>query len=48
MNDLTLEEQATNYATMRHIERVRNLLNVVVVELIKRGEKHDQSKCRKI
>lgn len=44
MNDLTLEEQATNYATMKHIERVRNLLNVVIVELIKRGEKHDQSK----
>ncbi len=41
---LTVEEQATNYATMRHIERVRNLLNVMVCELLKRGELHDQSK----
>lgn len=41
---LTTEEQATNYATMRHIERLRNLLNVCVVELLRRGELHDQSK----
>lgn len=41
---LTLEEQATNFATMRHIERVRNLLNVMVRELLRRGELHDQSK----
>lgn len=41
---LTLEEQATNYATMRHIERVRNLLNVMVLELLRRGEQHDQTK----
>ena len=37
---LTLEEQATNYNTMRHIERVRNLLNAIVVELLERGEDH--------
>lgn len=42
--DLTLEEKACNYDTMRHIERVRNLLNVVVVEFLRRGEQHDQSK----
>lgn len=30
--------------TMLHIERVRNLLNLCVVELLKRGELHDQSK----
>jgi len=41
---LSLEEQATNYATMRHIERVRNLLNLMIHELLVRGEKHDQSK----
>jgi hypothetical protein len=41
---LTLEEQATNFATMRHIEMVRNLLNGVQAELVKRGQKHDQSK----
>ncbi len=41
---LTLEEQATNYHTMRHIERVRNLLNEVVQRLLARGEAHDQSK----
>jgi hypothetical protein len=41
---LTTEEQATNFLTMRHIERVRNLLNFVIMELLKRGEQHDQSK----
>lgn len=44
MSELTQEEQATNYATMRHIERVRNLLNIVVADLLRRGELHDQSK----
>lgn len=41
---LTVEEQATNFETMRHIERVRNLLNLFVRELLNRGEAHDQSK----
>lgn len=41
---LTQEQEAVNFATMRHIERVRNLLNVCVAELLKRGELHDQSK----
>lgn len=41
---LTEEQQAVNFETMRHIEMVRNLLNKVVVELIERGKKHDQSK----
>ena len=44
MSDLTLEERACNFATMRHIERVRNLLNLFAVGLLKRGEAHDQSK----
>jgi hypothetical protein len=41
---LTLDEQATNFDTMRHIEMVRNLLNRIIIELIKRGQRHDQSK----
>lgn len=44
MSDLSMEELATNYETMRHIERVRNLLNRVASEMLRRGEKHDQSK----
>lgn len=41
---LTEAQKATNYDTFRHIERVRNLLNACVVELLRRGELHDQSK----
>lgn len=41
---LTLEQQATNYDTMRHIERVRNLLGEVIKDLLRRAEEHDQSK----
>ncbi len=41
---LTLEQKATNYDTFRHIERVRNLLNVCAVELLARGQAHDQTK----
>ena len=41
---LTIEERATNNDTFRHIERVRNLLNICVMELLRRGELHDQSK----
>ena len=41
---LTEQQKATNYDTFRHIERVRNLLNVCAIELIQRGEQHDQSK----
>jgi hypothetical protein len=41
---LTETEKATNFDTMRHIERVRNLLNTFVVALLERGECHDQSK----
>lgn len=44
MNDLTTEQKATNYDTFRHIERVRNLLNYMVNDLLDRGRKHDQSK----
>ena len=41
---LTEAEKATNYDTFRHIERVRNLLNACVTDLVKRGELHDQTK----
>ncbi len=43
-SNLTLEEQACNYATMLHIARVRDLLNVMVKELLDRGRFHDLSK----
>lgn len=32
------------YKTLRHIETVRNYLNIVIRELLTRGEQHDQSK----
>jgi hypothetical protein len=41
---LTIEQKATNFETMRHIERVRNLLGEFIKDLIRRGEEHDQSK----
>ena len=41
---MNLKEQATNFITMRHIERVRNLLNKCIIHLMDRQEKHDQSK----
>ena len=41
---LTEKHKATNYETMRHIERVRNLLNRCISKLLRRGEEHDQSK----
>lgn len=44
--DLSMEEKAVNYATLRHAESVRNLLNVVVKELMDRGESHDQTKMQ--
>ena len=44
MKTLTKEQEAANYHTFRHIERLRNLLNVFIVALLRRGELHDQSK----
>lgn len=43
-SNLSVDEQATNYHTMRHIEMVRNNLNAFVKELLDRGEQHDQTK----
>lgn len=44
MSDLTQKEKAVNHDTWRHIDRVRQLLNKVIKNLIDRGEAHDQSK----
>ena len=44
MSDLTLEEKATNHETFRHIEKVRNLLGSMVIQLLARAALHDQSK----
>ncbi len=41
---LTLEQQACNFQTMLHIARVRELLGKMIVELLHRGDIHDQSK----
>lgn len=44
MHNLTIKEKACNYDTFRHIERVRNLLNLCIKKLLERGELHDQTK----
>lgn len=44
--DLTLEEQACNFQTMRHIEKVRNYLSMMAIELLERARLHDQSKLQ--
>jgi hypothetical protein len=41
---LNLDEQATNFATMQHIQRVQHHLHVFVKELLDRGIAHDRSK----
>jgi hypothetical protein len=41
---LSAAERATNYATMRHIEKVRQFLTLFVKELLDRANEHDQSK----
>lgn len=41
---MTEQEKACNYDTFRHIERVRNLLDAAVTDLLRRGQLHDQSK----
>jgi len=47
-SNLTPEEKATNYETMLHIQRVRNLINLIIKDFIWRAEEHDQSKMGKI
>lgn len=41
---MTNEEKIGNYDTIIHICRVNQLLDKVAIELIKRGQKHDESK----
>lgn len=41
---LTPEQKATNNDTFRHIQNVQRFCNRLAIELIKRGEAHDQSK----
>lgn len=41
---LTEPQKACNFITMQHIECVRNYLNRVIINLLERGENHDQSK----
>lgn len=42
--ELSLDEQATNYQTMKHIRLVARLLHLFASDLIRRGDVHDQSK----
>lgn len=41
---MTNKEKEIGYDTFRHIERVRNLMGKMIVEILNRCEKHDQSK----
>lgn len=41
---LTLEQQATNYETLKHIQLVGKNIHTVVRELLTRAEHHDASK----
>lgn len=43
-NMKTQQELASNEETRNHIDNVRRYLRVFAVELLKRGEQHDQSK----
>src|SRR5687768_10998636 len=45
--ELTQEEKVTNYETMKHIHRVRDLLDACIRELLRRGELHDRSKLER-
>lgn len=38
------QEVATNYETLRHIRNVQRCINIIINELIKRAEEHDQTK----
>ena len=41
---LTKEQKITNYETLNHISGVRDLITLIVIELLKRAENHDKSK----
>jgi hypothetical protein len=42
--ELTTQEVVMNEETRNHISRVNHFLNKFIIELLKRGEEHDQSK----
>ena len=45
MNDtLTVEQKATNYDTMTHINRVRDCINTMIFHLLRRAHDHDRTK----
>jgi hypothetical protein len=44
--NLRPEDKVAGFDTLRHMETVRNILNVIIVELMKRGRDHDQEKLR--
>ena len=44
--DLPLVELKSNYRTLIHIARVRDLLNYAVTQLLQRGERHDATKLQ--
>lgn len=43
---MSVEIQVTRYQVSQHISRVRNLLNTLAWELLRRGELHDLSKLQ--
>lgn len=46
-NSLTIEEQATNAETQKHIRLVGKLLHMIAIELLRRADAHDQSKLER-
>lgn len=41
-----VEIDAVNFETMKHMEKVRNNINKIVIGLLNRAEKHDQTKIQ--
>lgn len=41
---MTEQEKITNFETLQHINQVRKLLDVIIVELLRRAEEHDKTK----
>jgi len=42
--ELTIEEKATNAETWEHINRVQNLLSILITDILHRSLRHDKSK----
>jgi hypothetical protein len=43
---MTDNEKNTNYETLIHIQYVRECLDKIIIELLKRGEEHDRTKLQ--